>query len=267
MHIRHDNRKVYFDEQALFSETILKPYLEKSLELSSESRVCEIGCGEGGNLKPFLDMGCKVTGIDMARNKIENALLFLSDHPYSQNLSLFAVDVNLLTHEQTGFFDLILLRDTLEHLSAREETLLHIQKLLKPMGRVFLAFPPWRMPFGGHQQMCRSRWLGKTPYVHLLPLPLYKFTLKLFGESDEKIKVLTDIRATRISISAFKKIARENSLIIEKEDFYLINPSYQVKFNLKPRILPKLLDIPYLRDFFTTTCYYVVGFNDTRTDD
>ena len=34
--------------------------------------VAEIGCGEGGNLKPFLDLGCHIVGIDIAENKIEN---------------------------------------------------------------------------------------------------------------------------------------------------------------------------------------------------
>ena len=103
----------YIFEQASLAETILKPYLEKILNLSSNLKVCEIGFGEGGNLKPFMDMGCRVTGIDNSLHKIENAMLFFSGHSNIRNLSLFNADIKHITYEKTGVFDLILLRDTL----------------------------------------------------------------------------------------------------------------------------------------------------------
>jgi hypothetical protein len=114
------------------------------------------------------------------------------------------------------------------------------------------------MPFGGHQQICRSKFLSFLPYFHLLPYPLYRGILKLFGESKETIVCLEEIRDTKISIGRFKKIVTENGFSIKKETLYLINPNYEIKFKLKLRKLPRLLNIPFLRDFFTTTCYYVL---------
>lgn len=38
--------------------------------------VAEIGCGEAGSLKPFLDMGCTCIGIDLEDVKIENGKKF-----------------------------------------------------------------------------------------------------------------------------------------------------------------------------------------------
>ena len=53
-------------------------YLRKFKNVGAGTRVLEIGCGEGGNLLPFAEAGCRVTGIDLATNKIENAKEYLS---------------------------------------------------------------------------------------------------------------------------------------------------------------------------------------------
>jgi hypothetical protein len=41
--------------------------------------------------------------------------------------------------------------------------------------------------------------------------------------------------------------------------YYFINPNYKFKFNLNPREQSKLISsIPFLRDFLTTTVYYLI---------
>ena len=57
MQERHRNRKLYFDEQVQTTERYVIPYIEAVYPLHEGLRVLEIGCGEGGNLKPFLDRG------------------------------------------------------------------------------------------------------------------------------------------------------------------------------------------------------------------
>jgi hypothetical protein len=88
---------------------------------------------------------------------------------------------------------------------------------------------------------------------------MYVSILKLFGESKATIETLMEVRDTRISIQRFKKIVRSNNLKFDREDFYLINPNYEIKFKLKQRKLPFFLNIPYLRDFFSTTFYSIVS--------
>ena len=39
----------------------------------------------------------------------------------------------------------------------------------------------------------------------------------------------------------------------------MINPNYELKFKMKPRPLDKILNIPSIRDFYVTTCYYVIS--------
>lgn len=259
MHARHSNWEQCFRERSLITEKKILPYITPSFQVTSETAVAEMGCGEAGNLRPFLEMGCKATGIDISGTRIERARKFYADHPQKEKLILIAADVFSVFPEQTGKFDLILIPDTLEHIQNQQEFLTHTIKFLRPGGKIFLSFPPWRMPFGGHQQMCENKLLCKAPYFHLLPKHLYIGALKLLGEKPYRIQELMAIRDTRISIQKFKFLLSGTQLKIELEDFYLINPAYKIKFNLNTRKLPRFLNIPHLRDFFTTACYYIVS--------
>ena len=260
MHRRHTNNNQYFTEQSTATERYILPYIHDVVAVLPEWRVAEVGCGYGGNIKPFLDKGCQVVGIDISAGSIQMAQSLYENDPNQKNLQLIHCDIYKVTPQELPPFDLIFLRDTLEHIPHQEQFFEHIQSFLKPDGVLFLAFPPWRMPFGGHQQMCKNRFLSRLPFFHILPKWLYRFVLKLFGENEDKINSLLDIRETRLSIQRFYRIVKNQGLKIQKETFYLVNPNYQVKFGLKPRTLPRWLNIPVVRDFFTTVYYCVIKF-------
>lgn len=259
MQERYLNRKAYFNEQCKVTEKFILPYIESVMPVSKELSVAEIGCGEGGNLKPFLDLGCRTAGIDLAPNKIDNAHQFFNDHPYKNNLTLIATNIYDVRPEEFEQFDLIIMRDTLEHIPNQDELLRHVKQFLKPSGMLFVSFPSWRMPFGGHQQICSSRILRKLPYFHLLPAKLYAGMLRLFGEGTPKIRGLLEIRDTRMYYQRFLKFIKKQEYQIRRIDYFLINPSYEVKFKVKTCRLCKLLSIPYLRDYISTTCYCLIS--------
>jgi len=261
MQHRHFNRELYFNEQSLITEKYVIPYIKSIFTINQDTVIAEIGCAEAGTLRTFLDMGCKVTGIDISKIRIENATKFYAGHPLNKNLTLIAEDIFSIVPDKLEKFDLIILRDSLEHIQDQDKLLLHAKNILNQNGMIFLSFPPWRMPFGGHQQMCTKKLLSIIPYFHLLPKPLYVGILKLFGEKQYRIKELMAIRETRISIQKFRKIVSKNDFKIDKEDFFFINPGYEIKFGLKLRKLPKIFNIPYLRDFFTTVCFYIIRPN------
>lgn len=98
------------------------------------------------------------------------------------------------------------------------------------------------------------------PFIHLLPYSLYRFVLKKAGEPQGRIDDLIEIKDTRISIEKFERIIKKAGYYKEKRTFYFINPNYEIKFNLKPRIQTKLISsIPFFRNFFITTNYYVLS--------
>jgi len=259
MQDRHTNKEKYFKEQIITTEKHVIPFIQNLVEINSTLKVAEIGCGEGGNLKPFLDIGCKVTGIDISESKIENAKKYFSNHKNTNNINLICDDIYNITHSYTGKFDLIIMRDAFEHIQNQDYFMNHIKNFLLHNGKIFFSFPPRQMPFGGHQQICKSKILDKLPYFHLLPKFWYKYILKISGESDETINGLLEIKQTGISIEKFKKIIKKNKYIIEKEEYYFINPNYEVKFNIKKKKLLKIFNLNYLRNFYTTNYYCIVS--------
>ena len=75
---RYIDRERYFNELAQTSKEFYIDYIKSCKSVESHSRILEIGCGEGGNLLPFAELGCYVTGLDLAPNKIENAKAFFA---------------------------------------------------------------------------------------------------------------------------------------------------------------------------------------------
>jgi hypothetical protein len=131
--------------------------------------------------------------------------------------------------------------------------------LLRPSGLIFFGFPPWCMPFGGHQQMCRSKLLSRTPYFHLLPTKAYEKVLRAFGEPDGKVKGLLRHKETGISVARFERTAVEAGYRVAQRRFYLLNPVYQLRFGVPvTKQLAPLSAIPHLRDFVSTCAYYVL---------
>jgi len=260
MQERHSKRDKYFEEQAITTAKYVLPFINEVREIKPASKVLEIGCGEGGNLKPFLDAGCEVTGVDILEDKISNAYIFFDSHPLKSNLHLVTSDIYAVGEEFNEAFDVIFMRDVLEHIHDQKKFMAYAKKFLKPDGLFFLGFPPWQYPFGGHQQMCQSKFLSSLPFFHMLPGPLYPWVLKRFGETDGLVTALLEIRETRITIERFKKILKKENYKVRKSVFYFINPNYEVKFGLKPRQQAKFISgIPWIRNFFITTCYYLLS--------
>jgi len=261
MQERHLDRKKYFEEQLMTTEKYVIPFIRETIDINEETSVLEIGCGEGGNLMPFLNIGCKrIVGVDMSKGKIENADKFFSNHPGGKNIKFILNDIYNVG--DIGQFDIIVTRDVLEHIHGQEKFMNYVKRFLKPDGKFFLGFPPWQSPFGGHQQMCINKTLSKLPYFHILPKSFYKLILKLFKESKSKIEGLLEVKDTRISIERFERILKKESYKKDKWCRYLINPNYEIKYGLKPRKTWSFFSsIPYLRNYLITTNYYVVSLD------
>lgn len=258
MQKRHKNKSQYFDEQALTTQKFVVPFISDLVNLNNETTVLEIGCGEAGNLKPFVDMGCSCTGIDISCSRIEMANEFYKDHINRKNLTLICEDIYKVNPDKK--YDVIIMRDVIEHIPNQEKFMGFVKAFLKTEGKFFLAFPPWQNPFGGHQQVCRGRVLSKLPWYHLLPRGLYISFLRAMGESDATITALIEIKETGISIERFERIIKQENYKTEKRVFWFINPNYQTKFGLKPRKQIRLVTlIPWIRNFFTTAMYYVIS--------
>ena len=255
MQERHKNRQRYFCELAETSANCFMPYISRWHEVGRGTNVLEIGCGEGGNLLPFAKTGAAVTGIDIASCRIEQARKFFGEEQAAGSF----ICCDIFGYQAREKFDIIICHDVLEHLRNKERLLSLVHSSLKDGGIAFMSFPAWLMPFGGHQQISRSRLLSHLPFVHLLPLPLYKHLIRWSGEGNGCMDELLSIRSTRITVEAFERLVGRSQMTILDRTLYLINPHYKVKFGLPPcKLLQPLSYVPYLRDLLSSSCFYLL---------
>jgi SAM-dependent methyltransferase len=253
----HADKKHYFDIQEENARKYVIPFIEKKFPVQSGMRVMEIGCGEGGVLKAFINRGCTGVGIELDIPRIDNAAIWMKDDIESGKVRFVGKDIYLVeADELNGCFDIILLKDVIEHIHDQSRLLARLKDFLKPKGVVFFGFPPWQMPFGGHQQICSNKWLSRLPYYHLLPRPLYKAILKKYNEP---VETFLEIRDTGISIERFERIVKKTNYLVVNKIHYFLNPIYEYKFGWKPRKQSVLIKhIPWVRNFFTTCVYYLI---------
>jgi len=258
----HKDKQRYFQMQYQVTKDYIIPFISEEVDLHKQLNVLEIGCAEAGVLKAFTELGHRCTGIELSENRVKLANQFMAEEVAAKQISFICRDIYDIDIEKDlpEKFDLVLLKDVIEHIPNQAVFLQRLRQYLKPNGKVFFGFPPWQMPFGGHQQICRHKLASKLPYYHLLPKPLYKGMLQSFGEPEGVVKELLEIKDTGISIERFESIALANNFSILLKQLFLINPIYEYKFNLKPTKQMGLLSkIPYLRNYYSTCAYYLIG--------
>lgn len=257
----HQDKARYFDMQYRVTVDYILPFLREKAPDKTWGRVLEIGCAEAGVLKAFLEEGAFCTGVELSESRVELATAFHREAVEQGriefvNRNIFDIDPE---NDLGGRYDLVILKDVIEHVPGQLEFMAQLSLFLEPDGLVFFAFPPWMMPFGGHQQVCRSK-LSRLPFIHLLPSTVYKRLLLASGERPGIVEELMEIKRTGITIERFERYLRVNHLKIQGQAHFFINPIYQYKFGWRPRVVwPWLRRIPWLRNFYTTGVYYLVG--------
>lgn len=258
---QHKDDKLRYEQQVDNSKSYVLPFIEQTKPVKPGMKVLEIGCGEGGVLTPFIEMDCKCVGVDLDKIRIDLANNFFAKEVAEGKVEFLyknVYDEDFLARFK-NYFDLIILKDTIEHIPEQEKFIPYMKNLLAKGGQIYFGFPPWYMPFGGHQQLVQHR-IGMMPYYHILPRPIYKGILKMIGEDDNSIITLMEIYDTRISIERFERIIKKSGFQIKNKQHYLLNPIYKYKFGWKPiKQTPIIQAIPFVRNFLTTCVYYTVG--------
>lgn len=260
----HSDSKAYLDLLIRNSEKSIVPFIEQHLpagKILKGLRILELGCGEGGNLKPFAARGAICTGFDLNGEKIVKGRELMAQHIADGTLELFHDNIfnEALSGRFKGKFDLIILKDVIEHIPDKAQAMRNMSSFLKEDGLFFIGWPPWAMPFGGHQQICHSGLLKKLPWFHLLPKGPYVALLKAFGEPEEVWRELAEVHDYKVPIGMMHRLIREAGLKKEADLYYLINPIYEDKFGFKTRLqFGWIKAIPGFRDLITTSVYYLL---------
>jgi SAM-dependent methyltransferase len=191
--------------------------------------VLDVGCGYGGVLAALAEAQplSRAQGVDLDRAMIESGR-----GRCPAGVSLEARDFFGL---EAGGFDLILLRDVLEHMPDAQAALRKAASLLAPGGSIFASFAPFYSPFGGHQHN-GAGFFSNVPWLQALPESWFRRALRLKGNSYKSGEGLAEdmesVLRSRLTVRRFRASIRAAGLRETYLTRYLSRPDYRIKFGL-----------------------------------
>jgi SAM-dependent methyltransferase len=105
--------------------------------ITQQSRVLDVGCGNGYTCGRFLELGAKVTGIDLSEEGIRHAR---REYPQAR-FERISVDEDFLLKLNEEPFDLVISTEVVEHLYAPRRWARACYRALKPGGRFICTTP------------------------------------------------------------------------------------------------------------------------------
>jgi SAM-dependent methyltransferase len=139
----------------------------------SNPKVLDIGCGLGGMSAAYAADGGRVTAVDEELYDSES-IRFAQEFARSKgvNVSYLAASENEWPFPDDTF-DIVFLDSVIEHAKSPDRLLERAARALTPGGLMYVSFPVFFGPFGGHIYD-----YIRLPWYHLLPRSLVRATLR-----------------------------------------------------------------------------------------
>lgn len=252
-----DNDKYYWGYMYDLGRVTIVPHLIKLGVFKSGNSVIEIGSAEGGVLHALADKGAvDCLGTDIAESRLEMGRIITK----IANLNVDYVFNDIIygepENEWLNKYDLAILRDVIEHLDDTEIALRNISKVIKKGGYLYVTFPPYKSPYGGHQHTLAGDFKSKLPYIHLLPESTFRNLIKSGRSQDiEEVTRLIDIK---LSPQKFLNAALNSGYEVVREDYYLLRPVFKMKFGLPTIKINSLAKIDFVRNYFCMEASYIL---------
>lgn len=255
-----DNDKYYWGYMYGLGRDVIVPYLTETAVFRPGDKVIEIGSAEGGVLHAFADKGAvDCVGTDIAESRLImgrkiTEIAGLDVTYYYNDIIYGEPEQNWL-----GKYDLAILRDVIEHLDDTEIALRNISKVIKRGGFLYVTFPPYNSPYGGHQHTLAGKLPSKLPYIHHLPENIFRKLISSGRPQDiEEVTRLLDIR---LSPEKFLNAAEAAGYSLVKSDYYLLRPVFKMKFGLPSLKLNGLAKSRIIRNYFCMEASYILQKN------
>jgi len=246
--------------QITLAERFLLPTLARWGVPVDGKRVLEVGSGDGGCAAAFARAGARVSAFDVDARLVDIAAAL--DRRENAGVRLYVGDVGdaAAPFWEDGPFDVVLMRDVVEHIADLALALANVRARLAPGGAVFVVFPPYYSPYGAHQQILPRRTFAgvpynKLPYLHLLPDAL--FARIAAGEAPSQREVMR-LRGIRLTLAGFERRAGEAGLRVRRKQLYLSRPSFALRYGLPVVRAGILGSVPGLRELVVTAGYFLL---------
>ncbi len=224
---------------------LLEEYSRHFGSLEGKS-VLDVGCGLGGKSVAYAEAGAALTGVDIERENISEAVRFARER--GADVSFIVGDAETLPFPG-GTFDVVIANDAMEHFPDPEKALGELTRVAKRGGHIFLFFTPWRSPLGSHlYDYIRIPWchllFSETLLEEVLTVVLEKRGNEAAGEEAARLMEEYRTELNRISITRYRKILESHPELVT------------VTEELKPpklALLAPLTRVPGAGEFFTGT--------------
>lgn len=242
--------RAHYDHQVRMANEFVIPLLKHEIGLNTNTNVLEVGCAESGVLRVLTDLDIPNQGIELLEGRIKLAKEINPDLEIHQG---DITDEQLIEKFETKF-DLIIIRDVIEHIRDQEKAFEVMHKLLKDKGFMYITFPPLYSPYAGHQQGCKGVLKGFL-WLHLLPDSVIRLLGKITGTHGPKIEEIIYNSHVGLSISRFTKIYKRTGFSPKKKDLFFLRPVFKVRWNWPVIQMPA---IPVVKEIFSTGCEYLL---------
>ena len=246
----------YFDYQYSVARDVVIPWLDPHVSFAGLA-VGDFGCHEGGVLQALREIAGIASGIgfDVDEDSVRRSA-FEQDSRFRLVLGDI-LDVDAARYK----FDLILLRDVIEHTPNPVAILEKAKTCLRDGGHIFVSFPPYYSPFGGHQHEAGNG-VRFVPFIHYVPDGLFyhlsRFRDTPYMSAESTLADIRSVRQTRLTLSKAERAFEEAGLRIETQEFFLFRPEFQVRYGLSSWSVPFIQRLPVVREVATLGAYFLL---------
>jgi SAM-dependent methyltransferase len=220
--------------------------------------VLDVGCGLGALCVDMAEGGAaRVVGLDTETKLIEFAKHYVAEKFPALAKALEFYDHDL-KHSEDGTFDVIVSKDSFEHIMDLEGMLREMAARLNPGGRIYAGFGPlYNSPFGHHGRVATFLPWRQFPWAHLLEQEktivarlnrLRARGEKIFTYSDAPITSIRDLGLSMYSLADYRRFIYGSGLKVIR---FGTNQSSEPL----SKVLSVLRRVPGLEEYCTHNIY------------
>lgn len=253
-------RKRLWNYQYILGRDFIVNYLNTNGYLIKGLDICEIGAAEGGVAQSLVLAGANFAlCTDILPHRLEIGKEMAQKAHLNMQYTTHDIIYDSVLPEWEEKFDVVILRDVIEHLDSAETAIKQIKKIIKPGGVLYITFPPYSSPYGGHQQILGGKFLTRLPYIHLIPKKLFLKLIK--GLIPDGINEVTRLSKIRLSSQEIINVAKSCNYDIIGEDYFLLRPVFKAKYNLPTIKTTKISFLPGFRGLFALEASFLLKKN------